>query len=231
MKKKLLYYTTILIVLFSCNKSINKQKIYTNRAEYIKDWMKTVKNTTNETNQLLLYVYMTDLMDLKKLLDNGYNVNYKNENGDTALIIASYLGYADIVKMLLEYNPDLNIKNNNNETAIQKSACTLSNKDIYDMLKNRGAIIDIFSSCYYSDIESVKDLLKSGIDINIKNYLDQTPIMFSVINYNPKLFDLLIMHKANIKLKDKFGRSILFYAKLSNNIDIINYIQTKGINE
>lgn len=71
-----------------------------------------------DNKNLLSAVVRGDRKSVKKLLENGADVNMQNElTGNTALMFAVDLGDADMVKLLLDYNPDLNIINKYNETA------------------------------------------------------------------------------------------------------------------
>ena len=56
--------------------------------------------------------------NLKQLLDKGVNVNYQNDKGFSALIVASQYGHADNVNLLLEKNADVNLKNAGGATAL-----------------------------------------------------------------------------------------------------------------
>jgi ankyrin repeat protein len=52
------------------------------------------------------------------LLTNGANVNAKNNEGDTPLIVAVLKRHESIVRLLLEHGADINIKNKNDSTAL-----------------------------------------------------------------------------------------------------------------
>ena len=54
-----------------------------------------------------------DTWNVRNLLEDGsvLSPNIRNEDGDTALFLASIHGDTDIVKILLEYNADPNIVN------------------------------------------------------------------------------------------------------------------------
>ena len=59
-----------------------------------------------------------DLVKVQRLLDDGVNVDLPNENGNTALILASLKGHLPIVKALLEKHAKTDVQNDQNKTAL-----------------------------------------------------------------------------------------------------------------
>ncbi len=58
------------------------------------------------------------LKEVQQYIADGVDVNYQNEDGDTALINASQYGHFKIVKFLVEQGANINIKNINDNTAL-----------------------------------------------------------------------------------------------------------------
>ncbi len=52
------------------------------------------------------------------LIDAHEDLNLKNDDGDTALIIAISYGFNDIVKMIIQAGADVSIKDNNGNDAL-----------------------------------------------------------------------------------------------------------------
>ena len=73
----------------------------------------------------------SDVNVIKKLLDNGANINMKNPlNGNTPLITATAKKYVDVVKLLMESGADVNARNK-----LGKSALDIANNaDIIKLL-------------------------------------------------------------------------------------------------
>lgn len=88
-------------------------------------FMETLKVSTykgKETKSATLNEAIKKHTDIAKfLIDNGADVNAKNDNGDTVLIKASNSGNLDIVKYLVKNGTDVNAKNNQNKTALNYS--------------------------------------------------------------------------------------------------------------
>lgn len=93
---------------------------------------------------IVKYAKDGDLNKVIELFLSGVNLDSKNVQGDTALIIASPHSYLDIVKELLKYGADVNIKNKYGDTAL------------------------IWAS-YKGNLDIIKELLKHNADVNIKN--------------------------------------------------------------
>ncbi len=74
---------------------------------------------------------------LKFKEDLCLDINYKDKNGNTFLMIACLKGYEKIAKMLLENGADINIRNNKDEDAMH-FVC-LNNPKMIDLLVEHGA--------------------------------------------------------------------------------------------
>jgi len=63
-----------------------------------------------EDGDLIDAVYEGDLEKVKKLLDEGEDVNARDDYGRTPLHYASIYGIVDVVKFLVEKGADINAK-------------------------------------------------------------------------------------------------------------------------
>ena len=100
--------------------------------------------STKEKNvQLIQAAERGNLTDVQDALNDGADVNAKNDIGLTALMRASYCGYtngnyAEVVKLLLDKGADVNIKTNEGKTALM-IAKDKGQKEIVGMLERSGA--------------------------------------------------------------------------------------------
>jgi hypothetical protein len=111
-------------------------------------------------------------IEYKKEDPTRVDVNTKDEeDGDTALIMASYKGHLEIVKYLVEIGADVNAKNDEGDTALM------------------GAI-------YNDRLEIVKYLVEHGADVNAKTENGVTVLMSATYNNNSEMVKFLVEHGA-----------------------------------
>jgi ankyrin repeat protein len=86
-------------------------------------------------NIILTAVIDNDTDLLQDMLTMGASINAKDSVGYTALMWATWYGYADTVKLLLDSGADVNVKNNIGDTAL----AIAKEKEIVDLLESAGA--------------------------------------------------------------------------------------------
>ena len=82
---------------------------------------------------------------IKELINNGYDVNAKDEDGCTALMEAGeafFGGSTEIIKMLIEAGADVNAKDEDGRTLLNRAAAS-GKTEIVKMLIEAGADVDI----------------------------------------------------------------------------------------
>ena len=105
----------------------------------------TFADTTTEDlgANLVKAAFSGDLSEVKRLLDNGANVNARRQDGITALMGASLEGYPEIVELLLSKNPEVDAKAYFFGHTSGVTACDLASqkgyKDIVKLLVRAGA--------------------------------------------------------------------------------------------
>lgn len=125
---------------------------------------------------------------IRVLLENGAKTGVKNEDGDTALTLASREFCPDCVKMLIEAGEDVN--------------------NGYE--KGKIPVLVAGETC---NDDSVKVLIEAGADKTVKDEDNATPFILSAKNgclYND---DILFYAESGIdmKAKDAYGKSALDY--------------------
>jgi len=150
---------------------------------------------------------------LEAFLKNGYDVNSKDEYGDSLLNIASGEGQAAAVQILLGHKANIEAVNDRGEKAVDR-AIWKNSVEILKLLLDHGAakptmkingepvlnqaVADV---PYDGSFDMVRLLVDMGYDINQQDSQGQTPLLIAVGNYNDSnenLVTFLIEHNADI---------------------------------
>jgi len=148
------------------------------------------------SNELLLKAAKEgNLNDVENLIQSA-NVNYKNESGNTALILASYFGHTNIVKKLVQNGANLNAFDNNGVTSL--IWCASENR--YDI---------------------AKILIESGINVNHQDNKGYSALMWACLKGNSEIVKLLLNNNANKTLLNNNGETAMFIAQKNGKNSIV----------
>jgi ankyrin repeat protein len=109
-----------------------------------------------------------DLTAVRKLLDDGVDVNWKDTLGDTALIYASANGHVEVLKLLLDRGALIDFLRNGGGTALMNASYN-GRVDCVRLLLERGADMSLKSK----DIRTAKDWAVSYGHADIAQMLDE----------------------------------------------------------
>ena len=162
--------------------------------------------------------------DCKKLVEAGADINARNKDGNTALMLATCNkedGEA-ICDLLLKAGAGVNEKDNDVWTPLMWAA-RYSSPELCRKLINAGAEIDgkdnegwtpLMSAARYSSPEVCKVLIEAGADINAKKKDGSTALMLATCNGEnaSSICDLLAQNRAEINAHNKDGDTALIWA-------------------
>ena len=137
---------------------------------------------------------------VRKLLNNGVNVNEPNKHGETPLYLASERGNTEMVKALLD-SPGINV-------------------DKAD--SNRYTPLHVATRKSFSKI--VKMLLEAGADINKTNVFGYTPLYHASYNGNAKIVKILLEAGADVNKAQNEGMTPLFIASTYGNFGAVKLL-------
>ncbi|MDD5773688.1 MAG: ankyrin repeat domain-containing protein [bacterium] len=86
----------------------------------------------------------------------------------------------------------------------------------------------LISAAEKGDINTVKQLLDQGADINVKDRNGITALITAVWNSYTEIVKLLLEKGADVNAKDDYGRTVLMKAVEDGNIEIIKLLMDKG---
>lgn len=146
--------------------------------------------------------------------DTEYDLSITFDEGTTALMIASYYGYDDLVNALVKNGADVNKKNSRNYTALLYAA---------DIWSRQGIGID------NSNFNTVEILVMNKADINAVNKYGWSPLFFAAENSNSDVAAFLVDNGADINLTADEGVTPLILANDAEAVKIL--ANTENINK
>lgn len=196
-----------------------------------------------KNEELFWAVKNKDDQTAKNLIENGANVNYigyVSSDKKSLLEIAVENNDKEMVTFLIEKGANVNLENG----GITPLDCT-ENEEIIALLRSHGAKTkeeiekidsEFISAVQYLDKEKIKSLISqvSDIDIDISDGEESgslknvTALIFAVQNEEFELVRLFVENGAGIKVRDSNDASALFWAVFKGNVDIIDYLISKG---
>lgn len=211
------------------------------------------KLTPKELNDgLLKAARQGDLSKVSKLLSQGADVNFQDENSWAAITIATALNHKNIVASLIKAGANVDILSEESFAFTPlKMAVFMGHKDIVQMLVNAGADVNatndrkdektaltplffLMASEHnqdtYTDI--LKILLKAGANPNsVKGEYNEgfiTPLMAATSLGNLEAAKLLIEYGANVNDKTSKGLTACSCAEMRKQQEMIDLLNIAG---
>lgn len=137
------------------------------------------------------------------LKKDDVNINAKNHEGYTPLILAARYGRKQAAKELLAAGSDVDKTNKYGNTALSFAA-------------------------RFGHTEMVKDLLDCGANVNLPNNIGNTPLLRASHFGHSSVVRKLIAAKANVNGRNKAGQSALSLASLNGHTEVIQQLIDAG---
>lgn len=199
---------------------------------------------SNQRTAVLLATMHDDFWVFEAIAKNfkeEIDLNSKDAQGNTPLMIAAFLGKKRIVEYLLKHKANIEEKNHKGQNALWLA--TITNQDgITELLLKKARAMGILENYVnerkdeksYTPLmvaaekglyKALKVLLKFGANTELANDYRQTALFLAVMaEQKDVVWELL--QKAKVNAQDLYGKSILIFAL--NNPEILEMLLQKG---
>uniref|UniRef100_A0A452IBY6 Uncharacterized protein n=1 Tax=Gopherus agassizii TaxID=38772 RepID=A0A452IBY6_9SAUR len=164
------------------------------------------------TQSLVTYVEEENVPALKALLEKCRDVDERNENGQTPLMLAAEQGNLEIVQELLKKGANCNLEDADNWTALISAA-----KEGY---------VDIVEELLNCNV-NLEHLLKN-ITMYYWHQYSIYPIIWAAGRGHSDIVHLLLQHGAKVNCSDKYGTTPLIWAARKGHLECVKYLLQMG---
>ncbi|KAK6358787.1 hypothetical protein TWF730_008106 [Orbilia blumenaviensis] len=173
---------------------------------------------------------------IELLLDRGVDLEVKDEEGQTPLLLAAAGNYTTVVEMLLNRGADLEVKDRKGQTPLLL-AVKLGHTAVVEMLLNRGADPDAKDKWGQTPLllavkegytAIVEMILNRKVDLEIKDGEGQTPLLLAAAENYTAVVEMLLNKGADFEYKDYLGRTALLSAAEQGHYAIMEMLLNRG---
>ena len=186
-----------------------------------------------------------DAAAVKRLIAEGAAINARDGRGRTALLAATHANRVDAARVLLDAGADVNLQDDIQDSAFLYAGAQGRLEILRLMLRpdakskpdfrvrNRYGGNALIPACHYGHVETVRELLKTTIDVNHVNNLGWTALLETVILGDGsaryvEIARLLLTHGANASIADRNGVTPLAHARSRGHADLVRVIEQAG---
>ena len=182
----------------------------------------------------------SNLPILEFLLSNVFDVETKDKDGKTPLLIACEEGHLALVKYLISKGANIEAKDKYNEQTPLHFACEKGFVSIVEFLIMKGANIEakdkyyertpLHYACYGGFLPIVECLISKGANLEEKDIEQKNALLFACERGFLPIVEFLVLKGANIEVKDKNEKTPLHYVCERGFLPIVRFLIKKGAN-
>jgi cytohesin len=192
-----------------------------------------------DVSTLHMAACMGDSARVRSLLEQGTNVDTKDELGWTPLYWAASTGQAEVGELLITKGADIQAKTNDEETPLHQASFSgseelvklLISKNADVNAKDKNGTTPLHNGVSSGSRAIVELLLAKGASINAQNRNNRTPLHFAAIRGQKEIVEVLIAKGADINAKDTRGLTPLRLAENQKRAEIVELLRQHGAKE
>jgi len=155
------------------------------------------------SSALLTATEIGDITTVQAMLDNGADVNARDEDGATALILAVCAGRDGVLRVLLDNGADVNAQEKDGNTALMMAA-------------------------FFGDVSTLQILLDAGADIDIKAKDGATALALAESEGHEDIVDILIRQESIVNNPGKENETTITGAKSVSGTSFKSFSPDRG---
>lgn len=189
----------------------------------------------DDGNSPLHFAGDNDMAEL--LCVNHANIEARNEDGETPLMIAISRGRKSMVEFYFEKGAKIDTVNIRGESLLHY-AVAYDRKEIVTTLLNKGADLKcksyggytpLYKACYLGKASMVDYLIKAGAGLNEYDDKQRTYLFAAVNGGSIQIIKYLLSKGMLINAKDNEGNNLLHQAVKANDLQCVNYLLEQKI--
>lgn len=165
--------------------------------------------------QLVKSVTAGDVTEVQRMLLAGADVNTRNDEGSTLLMLASYAGNMAMVEALIDAGANVNAQDARGWSALSRA--------VYNAEQDRG----------FADV--VQKLIEAGANIEAAIAYGVRPLMLAAGYGETAVVEVLLKAGADVLAKNEGGFTALMMVKQKHYVDVVNLLheaeQISGLGE
>lgn len=161
--------------------------------------------------EFLNTVLAGDVARASSMLQGGADINSRNDEGATALMLAAGAGHYDMVEMLIAAGAEVDATDLRGWTALMKA--------LFNYEQNKG----------FPDI--VSSLIDAGADIEHKVAYGTRPLMIAAGYGEARVVEVLIAAGVDVNAQNEGGRTAQTIAETKDYVEVVNLLHMYAISK
>ena len=194
----------------------------------------------DHTTRFLFAASRDDVATIRLMCDQGFDPDSADYDSRTALMVASMKGNVDAIEKLLEYGADPHLMDHHGTCALLE-AIDNGHDVVIDILLNERTHPDmrwlddsrasglLNQAVYDGDIPKLRRLIKVDVDVDAGDYDMRRPVHIAASEGNMAAFRVLVEAGADLRVKDRWGNSIVEDAKRAGNAKLLDYVKQRNL--
>jgi ankyrin repeat protein len=158
---------------------------------------------SDQNPELIEAAQKGDLKRVQDLLNKGADVETKNNDGITPLMVAAFNNQLEIMKLLLERDADVNVMANG--VSLLMVCSTMGQTPVVKLLleweadanaKDSSGVTSLMAASYEGHFDVVRLLIENRADVHAKSKDGDTALLAATTKGHTKIVELLKAHGA-----------------------------------